>query len=95
MRLAGLPALGLCVGQLASALGAHPPEVSGVGAPPGSQVCVASWGFIVGPQSTNLGAHNRASGVCWGWLSCIHSPGAERGGVPEAEAAGESSLTSC
>ena len=31
-------ALGLCGGQLASAPGAHPPEVSGVGAPPGSGV---------------------------------------------------------
>ena len=27
--------LGLCVGQLASAPSEHPPEVSGVGAPPG------------------------------------------------------------
>ena len=76
--------LGLCVGQLASAPGAQPPEVSHVGTLLGSQVWEASWGFIVGPQSTNLGAHNRASGVCWGWLSCIHSPGAEGGRVTEA-----------
>ena len=37
---------------------------------------------------------NQASGVCWGCLPCIHSPGAERGGVQEAMAAAESSLTS-
>ena len=49
----------------------------------------------VGPQSDNLGMHNRASGERWRCLSCIHSPGAEGGGVPEAMAAAESSLTSC
>ena len=35
-------ALGLCVRQLASAPGAHPPEVSGVGGQPGFQVWVSS-----------------------------------------------------
>ena len=35
-------ALGLCVGQLASAPGVHPPEVSGVGAPPGFQAWAPS-----------------------------------------------------
>ena len=70
--------LSLCVGQLASAPGAHPLEVSGVG-----------------PQSANLGARNRCSGDRWGCSSSIHSPGAERGVVPEAAAAEESSLTIC
>ena len=37
---------------------------------------------------------NQASGVCWGCLSCVLSPGAEGGGTPEASAAAESSLTS-
>ena len=67
--------MGLWVGQLASAPGAHPPEVSGVG-----------------PQSANLGAGHWASGECRGCLSRIHRPGAEGGGAPEAEAAGESSF---
>ena len=41
--VAGLStALGLCMGQLASAPGEHPPEVSGVGAPPGFQVWAPS-----------------------------------------------------
>ena len=48
----GFTALGLWVGQLASATGAHPLEVSGVG-----------------PQSTNLGAGNRALGEHGGCLS--------------------------
>ena len=42
-------ALGLCVGHVASAPSAHPPEVSGVGAPPWSEVWAASWGFSCGP----------------------------------------------
>ena len=71
----GSAALGLCVGQLASAPSVHPPEVSGVG-----------------PQSANLGALNRASGERQGCFPHSHRPGAEGGGVPEAEAAGESSL---
>ena len=49
---------------------------------------------VVGAQSANLGTSNQASGESWGCLSCIHSPGAEGGGVPEAAAAVESSLTS-
>ena len=48
----------------------------------------------VGPQSARLRARDRASGECRGCLSCVHSPGAEGGGAPEAEAAAESSLTS-
>ena len=35
-----------------------------------------------------------ASGVRWGCLSHVHSPGAEGEGAPEAAAAAESSLTS-
>ena len=87
-------ALGLCVGQLASAPGAYPPRF---------QVWVPHWGLrcgrpavvsVVSPQSANLGARNWASGVCWGWLSRVHSPGAEGRGAPEAKAAAENSLTS-
>ena len=68
-------ALGLCVGQLASAPSEYPPEVSG-GRPAGVSV--------VGPQSANLGVRTLASGVCWGWLSPLHLAGAEGGGPPEA-----------
>ena len=45
----GSAALGLWVGQLASAPGAHPPKVSGVGASPGFQVWAASRGFRCRP----------------------------------------------
>ena len=45
----GSAAFSLWVGQLASAPGAHPPEVSGVGAPPGFQLWEASLGFRCGP----------------------------------------------
>ena len=41
--------LGLCMGQLASAPGVHPHEVSGVGALPMFQVWSASRGFRCGP----------------------------------------------
>ena len=37
---------------------------------------------------------NLASGVCWGCLSHVHSPGAEVVGALEATAAAESSLNS-
>ena len=37
---------------------------------------------------------SQASGESWGCSSCVHSPGAEGGGAPEARAAAESSLTS-
>ena len=37
---------------------------------------------------------NRASGVCWGYLSGVHSPGAEGVGVEEAMAAVKNSLNS-
>ena len=70
-------ALGLWVGQLDSAPGVHPPEVSGVG-----------------PQSSNLGAGNWASGERQGCLSRVHSLGSEGGGAQETRADAESSLTS-
>ena len=38
---------------------------------------------------------SRASGERWGCFSSVHSLGAEWGGVPEALAAAESSVTSC
>ena len=67
------------MGQPASAPGVHPPEISGVGALPGSQVGRPAGVSAVGPQSANLGACNRDSGERWGCLSCVHSPGAEGG----------------
>ena len=87
VQRAGLAALGLWVGQLASAPGAHPPEVSGVGALPGFQVWAPSlliWVHV-----------SRASGECPGCLFLIHCPGAEGGGSLEAVAAAESFLISC
>ena len=48
----------------------------------------------VGPLSALLGVGNQASGESWGCLSHVQRPGAEGGGVPEAAAAAESSLTS-
>ena len=82
----GSAALGLCMGQLASAPGAHPLEISGVGTPPGFQLWAPSLLFWV--------RASQASGESWGCLSPVHSPEAEGEGVPEAPAAGESSLTS-
>ena len=52
VQRAGLAALGLWVGQLASAPGAHPPEVSGVGALPGFQVWAPS--LLIWVQATGL-----------------------------------------
>ena len=83
----GSAALGLWVVQLASAPGAHPPEVLGVGAPGGLSCGRPAGVSVVGPQSSELGER-------WGCLSCLHSPGAEGGGAPEAADAAESSLTS-
>ena len=87
-RVPGLSAaLGLCVGQLASAPGAHPPTQGfRFGRPAGVSV--------VGPQSADLGARNPASGERWACLSQVLSPGAEGGGAPEPGAAAESSLIS-
>ena len=76
-------ALGLCVGQLASATGVHPPTRGlRCGQPAGVSV--------VGPYSGDLGALNWASGERWGCLSLLHSPEAVGGGAPEAAAAVES-----
>ena len=54
------------------------------------------------PEVSGVGAHpliwvwaSWASGESWCCLFGVHSPGAEGGGVPEAVAAAESSLTSC
>ena len=67
------------------------------------QVWAHSWVFrcecsagvsVVGAQSANLGARNRASGVCLGYLSHVHSPGAEGVEAQEARATEESSLNS-
>ena len=52
-------------------------------------------GFQVWAPSPLIWLHaNWASGVCWGCLSHIHSPGTEGIGVQESTAAGESSLIS-
>ena len=64
------------------------------GLPLGVSGVAASWISVVAPQSANLGARNCASGERRGCLSRVHSPGAEGGGVPEAVASAESSLTS-
>ena len=81
------PLLCVCVwGQPVTGSVEHPPKVSGVGSQPGFQVSV--------PSPLIRVRASWASGECWGCLSRVHSPGAEGGGVPEAVAAVESSLTS-
>ena len=50
--------------------------------------------FDLGPRPLIWVCANLASGVCWGCLSHIHSPGAEVVGVQEATAAAERSLKS-
>ena len=69
-------ALGLCMGQLASAPGAHPPEVSGVGSQLGFQFWAPSpliWVCTMGLQvSTGAG------------YPLFTVQGAEGGGAPEA-----------
>ena len=76
---------------------AHPPGASGVGAQATDQsvhqlgalsMCAWAAGLLIRVHA------NRASGVCWGCLSGVHSPGAERVGVQEARAAVENSLNS-
>ena len=47
------------------------------------------------PSPLILVLASQASDESWGCLSCVHSPGAEGGGAPEAPASAESSLTSC
>ena len=66
-----------------------------------------SWARLLIMVRAHLGFHlwvpspliwvsaNRASSVCWGYLSGVHGPGAEGVGAQEAMAAAESSLTSC
>ena len=48
----------------------------------------------VGTQAADEVRTNRASGVCWGCLSSVHSPGAEGLGAQEAMTAVENSLNS-
>ena len=79
-------ALGLWVGQLAFAFRCTPTRSFRCGRPAGVSG--------VGPQSTNLGACDQASGEHGGCLSLVHCPGLQGGGAPEASAAEESSLTS-
>ena len=62
------------------------PAANLVHAHPGFQLCTLSPLIWVDA--------NLASGVCWGCLSCIHSPGAKVVGAQEAMAAVESSLNS-
>ena len=53
-------------------------------------------GFQVWAPSLLIWVHtNRASGVCWGCFSGVHSPGAEGVGLQEATAAAQNSLNSC
>ena len=78
----GTAVLSLWVEQLASAPDALPPEVSGVGAPPGFPVWAPS--LLICVHATRLQVRPGA----------VHPPGAEWGEAPEVVAAGESSLTS-
>ena len=71
--------------------------VSGVGTQAAIRVCThpRALGLCTQAASPLIWVHtNQASGVCWGCLSGIHSPGAEGVGVQEAKAAAESSLNS-
>ena len=63
-----LGALGLCAETAGRLIRVH--------AYLGFQVCV--------PRPLIWMPANGASGVCWGCLSGLHSPGAERMGAPEA-----------
>ena len=115
-ELAADTLLWICAGgQPATDLGAHPPEVSGVGTqttdggahPPRHFVSVrpdsqaAYQGMrpsvvsVVGAQSTHMGVRQPGFRCVVGLLILFHSPGAEAGGVSEAVAVDESSLTSC
>ena len=79
-------ALGLCVGQLASAPSAHPPEVSGVGGQLGFQVWAPS--PLIWVRTTGL---QESAGAAYPMFTV---QGLRGGGAPEAKAAAESSLTS-
>ena len=78
--------------------GAHPPMASGVGIQATDRVCAPTRGFAPmrpGSLDLDLGAHPTwVSGVCWGCLSGVHTPGAEGVGAQEATAAAENSLNS-
>ena len=60
----GSAVLGLWVGQLASAPGAHPPEVAGVSALLGFQVWEASWSFSFGRPARVLGVCTHPGAFC-------------------------------
>ena len=86
----------MSLGSLATDQSAHPPEVSGVGAQADDRVAhpgaLGLWAQAARPM---IWVHtNWASGVCWGCLSSVHSPGAEGVGAQEATAAVENSLNS-
>ena len=68
----------------------HPPEVSCVGTQAADRVCTLPAALGRCTQAAGLliwVCTNWASGVCWGCLSSVHSPGAEGVGVQEARAA--------
>ena len=75
------------MGQLASAPGVHPSEVSSVGTLLGFQVCAPT--PLIWVRATGLQVSAQAS------FPRVHSPGTEGGGAPEAMAAVESFLISC
>ena len=98
-RLSGCaPTRGVRCGPQATDWGMHPLGHFGSGtqaARPLIRVC-AHPGFQLWAPSLLIWVRTSwASGESWCCLSGLHSPGAERGGAPEAAAAGESSLTSC
>ena len=74
------------MGQLASALGAHPPEVSGVGARPGFQVWASTW--LIWVRATGLEVSARAA------CPMFTIQGLRGEGRQEAGVAAESSLIS-
>ena len=90
------PALGLCWGQPATDPVVRPSRRF-LSERPGSRAAYQGAHrprvSVVGPQSANLGVHSCASGEPGAAFPCSQSR-AEGGGVPEAEAAAESSLTS-
>ena len=59
------------------------------------RVCNHPWFQVWAPRLLIWLCTRRASGVCWGFLSSVHSPGAEGLRAQEAMAAAENSLNSC
>ena len=97
-RLSGrAPTRGVRCGPQATDWGMHPLGHFGSGtqaARPLIRVC-AHPGFQLWAPRLLIWVHTSwASGESWCCLSGLHSPGAERGGAPEASAAVESCLTS-